>query len=378
MFEAAQEQLKRIVARLYERLCLAFVTIQVKSARSRRDFSSIKIVSAFQRHNGITAGAELQSAAMNRLGIQAEMLDATAVIRNPMFRLRHTPGTAYIFHAGGPNIPNLMLSVLPAVTSAYRIAYLAWELASPPDWPDLSLVIDEIWTTSEFSRQSLLKAGYKIPIQIVPHTIPTLPRRTRKPGPFTVLVMADARSGFMRKNPAGAVAAFLQAFGSNTDAKLILKLTGKGSALVNFDARTRELIDSHANIEVIDGHLNQNEINSLFDRTDVFLSLHRAEGFGIPMLEAMARGIPVIATAYSGNMQFMNENCAIMIGYTLTATMNDAVYGHYTSAQWADPDIEQAAQALKRLATDDTYYEAPATAGYQKAEYQNTVWSLPV
>src|SRR3984885_2020054 len=85
------------------------------------------VVAALGRNNGITSGARLQWNALRQLGVDAELLDVTPSLRNPLFRMPHRPGTAYVFHAGGPQTASLIGSVLPHVVKAHRIAYWAWE-----------------------------------------------------------------------------------------------------------------------------------------------------------------------------------------------------------------------------------------------------------
>ncbi len=298
-------------------------------------------------------------------------------MQNPLFRLAHNPGTAYIFHAGGPQIPNLLLTTLPATANAYRVAYLAWELSIPPDWPDLTPLVNEIWTTSAYSRSSLLKAGYKIPVHIVPHNIPARPIHVRGSSRFTVMAMSDARSGLVRKNPGGAVEAFCKAFGNDQAARLILKLNGKNAASNGLHPSTLREIERHSNVEIIDEYMDESDLNRLFYDVDVFLSLHRAEGFGLPMLEAMSRGIPVVATGWSGNTQFMDDSSAALVPFKLISTKDDPVYGHYHQATWADPDISAAAALLLRLAVDREYYDALALGGHQRAEQLDNSWRLP-
>jgi len=376
---AITQSLKQIFTPTYLAVCHQYAKTQISpsSICVDRNLADIRIVTALQRQNGITNGAVLQCAAMRRRGLNAALLDISKGMRNPLFRLEHSPGTAYIFHAGGPQIPNLLLTTLPATANAYRVAYLAWELSVPPDWPDLTPLVNEIWTTSAYSRSSLLKAGYKIPVHIVPHNIPPKPIRVRGSSRFTVMAMSDARSGFVRKNPDGAIEAFCKAFGNDQAARLILKLNGTNAASNGLGPSTLRKIERHSNIEIIDGYMDESALNRLFSEVDVFLSLHRAEGFGLPMLEAMSRGIPVVATGWSGNMQFMDDSSAALVPFNLIGMKDDPIYGHYRQATWADPDISTAAASLLRLAVDREYYDALAFRGHQRAEQLDNAWRIP-
>ncbi|WP_158745768.1 glycosyltransferase family 4 protein [Acidisphaera sp. L21] len=327
-----------------------------------------------QKRNGISHGAALQVAALRRAGLQAELLDATAALRNPRFRIPHQAASAYVFHSGGPQLAAMVSSVLPQARHAWRIAYWAWELAAPPkDWPQPGSLVQEIWTPSRFARDSLARR-FTQPMHVVPHAIPVAPQpRFRPDQPFTVLTMADSRSSYVRKNPAGAVRAFCQAFGPDSPARLLVKLNGKGVD------RAELLGDAQAwpNIQVIDGFLDDDALRSLYLSADVLLSLHRAEGFGLPMLEAMALGVPVIATAYSGNLDFMTEVTGMLVPARTVPVHDTAVYMRYADAVWADPDEAAAAAALRRLAGDPGFYAVMAQAAYRAAEALATGWQLP-
>ena len=121
-----------------------------------------------------------------------------------------------------------------------------------------------------------------------------------------MLTLADSRSSASRKNPAGAVEAFRRAFGDSDRARLIVKLNGRPDEM---SALSRAL--AGPGVETLCGHLDDAAMAALYDRVDALISLHRAEGFGLPMLESMARGVPVVATGWSGNMDFMGARDSV-------------------------------------------------------------------
>jgi glycosyltransferase involved in cell wall biosynthesis len=335
-----------------------------------RDFSRIKIVAAMRRRNGITAGAHFQYQGMRQLGLNVEILDATDAMRNPLFRIDHEPGSAYIFHSGGPQIASLLCSVVKEAANAYRIAYWAWELPDPPQWPDCD-VVSEIWTPSDYARASLMKR-FRQPIQTLPHFI--VPQRARERsdhGPFTVLVVADSRSSLARKNPAGAIEAFARAFGQSKSARLVLKLNGADAGSL-----CREFAGA-CNVEVIDHYLDEEAMQALYASADVLLSLHRAEGFGLPMAGAMAHAVPVVATGWSGNLAFMNEGNSVLVPYRTVPVSDETVYSRYTNSVWAEPDIDFAADALRRLAEDRSYYDGVARAAHAAVVEFARNWKIP-
>ncbi len=342
----------------------AELTYRMLRGRSgQRDFSRVVIVAALSRNNGIACGARLQAQALRALGIETALLDATPALRNPLFRIPHDPGTAYVFHSGGPQTASLIGSVLPHAATAHRIAYWAWELPDPPDgWERCDRNVAEIWTPSTFSQRSLATIMRR-PITVVPHHIPAAPpRERRKYGPFQVLAMADSRSSLSRKNPEGAVRAFRQAFGLSSSAHLTLKLSGRAEEIAAFEESLGDMLRSET-ITIIRGHLDDAALTALYRRTDVLLSLHRAEGFGLPMLEAMAHGVPVVGTGWSGNLEFMHAENSLLVPHALVAVQDPAAI--YRGSRWAEPDLNAAAQSLRRLAESPALYRQIAAAAHR-------------
>ncbi len=346
--------LKRYLQEGYLAGCSAWTKRLVGGKAGPRRFERIAIVAAFGKQNGITRGALLQWQALRRLGVEAEMVDATPALRNPFYRVPHRPPTAYVFHSGGPQTASLLAAVLPAARDAYRIAYWAWELPEPPpDWLGCDDPFNEIWTPSRFSRDSLMQMTQR-PVAVVPHYPAPEPARKRADrGPFTVLTMADSRSSLTRKNPEGAVLAFASAFGRSAAARLLLKISASDAELQALDARLGGALQA-PNIEIIRDFMSEEALSALYGRADLLLSLHRSEGFGLPMLEALARGIPVVATAWSGNTDFTTRQNSLLVPYALVPVADAA--GIYRGSHWAEPDLAAAAAALRRLAEDKALY----------------------
>jgi glycosyltransferase involved in cell wall biosynthesis len=356
--------LRRSLVDTYQAGTAALVAGLVRGRTGPRDFRRVVVVAALGRNNGIASGARLQYAALRQCGVEAELLDATRALRNPLFRIPHRAGSAYVFHSGGPQTASLIGAVMPQAAQAFRVGYWAWELPDPPlDWSGCERNLDEVWTPSSFSRTSLARCC-SLPIAVVPHHVPARPPRQRRPGrPFTVLVIADSRSSLSRKNPAGALRAFRIAFGSSPDARLLLKFAGD-------DAQLRSLADGRGhvldggNIRLVREHLDDAALANLFREADALLSLHRAEGFGLPMIEAMAHGLPVVATGWSGNLEFMDDTDSCLVPYRIVPVSDASAV--YAASRWAEPDVEAAARALRRLATEPAFYARLAAAAHAR------------
>ena len=249
-----------------------------------------------------------------------------------------------------------------------RIGYWAWELEQfPHGWERGFAGLDQLWCPSSFTATSL---GLRSPVPVspLPHLLDwaraerlralraATPRRGR---PFTCLFAFDFWSTVGRKNPYGVVDAFQQAFPRrrswlqrSPEARLVLKLASS-KQFPQATAALRERIASDSRISLISEHLSTQEFDALYASTDALVSLHRAEGFGLSLAEAMAAGIPVVATGYSGNLDFMPPGSAELIPYTLTPIRRTE--GDYRAGwRWAEPDLESAARALRRLAEQPT------------------------
>ena len=170
--------------------------------------------------------------------------------------------------------------------------------------------------------------------------------------------MADSRSSFTRKNPAAAVEAFRRAFGTSTDARLVVKLNGNRK---DVDTLVRSLRLA-PNDTVISEFVDDAALGELLRSADTLLSLHRSEGFGLPMLEAMAHGVPVVGTGWSGNTDFMDEDNSLLVPYRLVPVTDPA--GIYSNSIWAEPDVDAAADLLRQLAGDEALHTRLAKAAH--------------
>ena len=148
--------------------------------------------------------------------------------------------------------------------------------------------------------------------------------------------------------------AFTQAFAPGAGAILVLKSVNGDRHPIEL-GRLRAAATGRDDIRIIDGYLEHTRFLLLMDRCDVYVSLHRAEGFGLTLAQAMSLGKPVVATGYSANTEFMSAENACLVSHRLVAVPEGC--GPYpTTARWADPDVAEAARMLRRL------FEHPAEA----------------
>lgn len=235
------------------------------------------------------------------------------------------------------------------------IAYWAWELDTlPASWTKLLDTIDEVWCPSRFVADAVRAANKDISITIIPHAI-AIPTRHRYPrthfvlpeNTFLFLFMFDFYSIFERKNPLAVIRAFTRAFPDGEPVGLVIKCSNPEIDRKNFEALKRTA-SADPRIRLIPGYLDREEVTSLMNVCDAYVSLHRAEGFGLGIAEAMALAKPVVATSYSGPADFMTEENSFPVPYVLVPLTKD--FGPYhTGNRWADPDEVQASQLMRLI-----------------------------
>jgi glycosyltransferase involved in cell wall biosynthesis len=169
-------------------------------------------------------------------------------------------------------------------------------------------------------------------------------------GALVVLNVFHLGSAFSRKNPLAAIAAFRKAFGDAPDRVLAIKVIDNGAQWARRELDTA--IAGAANIRLIEGMLPEADMAGLMAAADIVISLHRSEGFGLVPAQAMALGKPVIATAWSGNLEFMNKDNSALVSYSLVPVRDPEGVFAADGQLWADANVEEAAAWLARLAGD--------------------------
>jgi glycosyltransferase involved in cell wall biosynthesis len=241
------------------------------------------------------------------------------------------------------------------LSSRYNIAFWFWETTKLPDyWVTVSELFNEIWVGSSFC-ESVVAAKISKPITRIPLNVsatepdPSLGRRELglpEKG-FLFLTMMDFFSRPERKNPFGTIEAFEKAFGSgSTEAYLIVKVTNSG--ISRELQRLKDLSRNNSRIIILDRFLARSELQSLISNIDCLVSLHRAEGFGLPIAEAMSFGKPVIATDWSANMDFMTNENSFPVSYDIVK-LNSCAPPYPKGTIWANPRIDEAAEVMKKL-----------------------------
>jgi glycosyltransferase involved in cell wall biosynthesis len=256
------------------------------------------------------------------------------------------------------------------VNNRLNVAFVWWELTNLPQYLiDAAKVFDVLIAGSDFLYSALSNNITGIPILRAPHpvSIPEGIQANRKrfklpENDFIVFMGFDPYSNIDRKNPYAAIDAFNLAFPDKSDCHLAIKVnySGGGSKTIEDNLnRLNAFVESDSRIHLIQESLSYFDLLSLYVSCDAFISLHRSEGLGLIPLEAMRLGKPVVATAWSGNMSYMNYNNACLVDLDFVPIEpNSQYYGSEAlgiECKWAEPNISQAAAWLKKLA-EDSYF----------------------
>ncbi len=258
--------------------------------------------------------------------------------------------------------------------SSYRIGFWTWELDElPPEWDQAFRAYDEIWVPSGFC-QAAVAARSPVPVVRIPYCVsaPAASAKERAdfaipPDRFVFLTVFDMRSSFDRKNPLAVLRAFHTAFPDGSNCELVVKINhasadpGKLQALRDEAAGRR--------IRLVEETWRHEDVVALIRACDCLVSLHRSEGFGLVLGEAMLMEKPVITTAYSGNLDFTTPHTAFLVNYKL----QEVGYGNAPyppRSLWADPSVEDAARQMKLVYEDERLRTERARAGRLLIETQ--------
>lgn len=283
---------------------------------------------------------------LNRLGVTSERFVLAADFHN----VQALPERPVVL------VMNASMAVKAShAIKAYRgsiiiISYSAWELPNPP----VGLVeapIDIVLAGSRFAEKSL---GIARPDTIyLPLLVESRPLRFGRNvaigGPFTFLSVLNLCSYSSRKNPWGVINAFSTAFApQDFGVRLVLKISGS-----NCDPREYQKLlaaaDQDRRIVINSRRLSDKAMHQIFDRCDAYVSLHRSEGFGRTIAEAMQNKKPVIATAWSGSMDLTEREVSFLCDFVLRP-LADKEYVEFTGQTWAEPDTAHAARLMAHVA----------------------------
>ena len=316
----------------------------------------------------IGMGEQVRSSfrALRSIGLRPALLDVYGGLRpDPEAEAEFGPfltdgfRTVNLFHINGDEVEPVLthLAGRPSPPRMWRAVSPLWELPEyPAHWARQLERFDEVWASSRYLEQALLNAVQRPVVHLPPACEVVLSSfRGRRffgipEATYAFLYSFDLRSWVTRKNPVQWWLPFARSCRSALTTRRCWCLKINGAELG--DDRYRTFVDSLADLGdrllVLPRTLSDDEMKSLVRCCDCYVSLHRSEGFGRGPAEAMVLGKPVIATRWSGNLDYMNDGNSLLVDCTLTPVPPDA-YPHWQGQHWAEPDVEQATAHMVTL-----------------------------
>jgi glycosyltransferase involved in cell wall biosynthesis len=343
----------------------------------------VNIVGYSSLKSGLGANLLMSHDAFSSLGLPVAAFNdhwdeiRELAVRTNGVRPLETRRPVVLFHINPDAVPQAIARIDARMEEAYKIGFFLWELSDAPVHHDLGLaLVDEIWTPTEYVREVYAK---KVPGRVVnvgkglrPATpTPGLSRESfgLSPSAFTFLSYFDFDSSIERKNPLATVRAFKAAFPKERgeDVALVMKCYNVreghwGNRFGHWDALLEEVAQD-GRIRLLNRYVSDGDLMALLSLCDSFVSLHRSEGFGYGPAQALWFEKPLVVTDYSGTKDYANETTAFVVPYALRFLRPNEFLYDVPGAQWAEPDIEEASRALRRVREDTAAARARAEAG---------------
>lgn len=352
----------------------------------------VRVIGMLTSRSGLGQNARHSVAALQHASVSHDTLSVSLNDRSvpeQTLSLRSVDAAnVNLWHMNPDNLPEAVAALDPGLYErSYNIGFFAWELDRQPRAHMLALDwIDELWVPSEYCAKSFRTATHK-PIIVMPHCLVIPPDVTGVPrselgvadSAFIVHSGFDMHSWPQRKNPLGSIQAFKLAFPSDPDVRLLLKIRNGGNiGLVDSDLdgvgeAVLELADADERILVDIEERSYRDTLGLLAGSDCHLSLHRSEGFGYGVAEALALGVPVVASDFSATSEFATSENAWLVPADVRLLEEGEYYLAPPGASWGEPDIEAAAQILRDVRSGGAPVEEKVANGVQTAAMHFTL-----
>jgi glycosyltransferase involved in cell wall biosynthesis len=361
----------------------------------------VQIVGPFEKASGLGQATRLSAEALERTGLSVNRVNFG--LDNPApegfstasaASTRYRPARVNLIHLNAESVPLIFAYEPDAFSGAYNIGYFFWELDSPALCHYLALdLLDEIWVSSDYGvsiYRGPAKGKPVINVGMAYEEPPAIDRAAARAaldrrlglrgGEFVVLTTFDSYSFVQRKNPLGAIEAFRRAFEGVPEARLVIKTQNRTNVFDPAQDRIWNRVDAalaqDPRIVLVNETLDYRALLELKAACDGYLSLHRSEGWGFGMIEAMALGVPVVCTGYSGNLEFCSEETAWLVDHEEVALAPDDYIFVRRGQKWAEPDIDHAARQLRALHADPARRAARAEAARRRVRADFSVEAI--
>jgi glycosyltransferase involved in cell wall biosynthesis len=325
----------------------------------------IDVVGYLNAEVGIGEAGRLACEAMRTAGLPITAINFGLTLSRQGLNYAHDSSLRYrtlFLAANADQIPVLAQRLQPGLLEKrYVISQWFWELEQLPTWYEAAYEhVDEVWAPTKFIFDAMkdhLPGDVELRHMQLPLLPPTVDLSLQREDlglgeEFVFLFTFDFFSVLKRKNAIGLVEAYCSAFSPGEGARLIIKS-------INGHARLRELerlkwaARNREDVMFLDDYMTPARVARLMELSDCYVSLHRSEGLGLTMAEAMHLGKPVIATAYGGNLDFMTGENSLLVPWSYTE-VGEGADSYDPTALWAEPDLQAAANQMRLLYEDRT------------------------
>jgi len=332
----------------------------------------VQMIGPFQKASGLGQASRLSQKIMEQTGYSVNAVDFG--MDNPAPEGFSQVGELSTYKRARVNLIQLNAESIPLAfayqpdvfSGAYNIAYVYWELDTPALCHYLGMgMVDEIWVAADYGVK-IYKPHMDQPVVNVGMCYEDVGeidrtsarafvnRRFRLKGnEFVFLVAFDSFSFVQRKNPVAVLEAFRKAFADRPDVRLVVKTQNRNSVMDPQQLKIWRQVDGimaqDSRIRLINETLSYGDLLLLKKGSDCYISLHKSEGWGFGMIEAMGIGVPVVCTGYSANMDFCSDETAWLVNYR-EARLDPQDYIFVRKDQhWAEPDVGHAARQLRAV-----------------------------
>lgn len=338
----------------------------------------VTIVGMLQSNSGLGKAARLTMEALKKHKTKVTCFDISKFFNASIVPVPLPPtieddeGGVIIIQNSSIHLPFILFLLgRKKIANKKIIAYIAWELeVLPKSWVVASRLVDEIWVPSVFASHAFKQEKNMPPIKVIPHPLNILKHGHKiklsseiTKYPKKILHISTLGAQFSRKNVRAVVYIFKKLYSCSKAVCLLLKISGH-------DMQQRQLINKMVgnanNIFIIDKNLSEKEIYGLIEASYMLLSLHRSEGFGLCIAEAMMLKTPVVATNWSANTEFF-QNRNFLVKYKLVPVDDPqelSAYQYKQIPKWAEPDYKDAAAKIMQLIAHDIISHKYADESY--------------
>jgi len=334
------------------------------------DILDVQVIGPFEKASGLGQATRLSARVIEKAGFSINKVDFDLDNPAPVgFNNKENISTLKnakinLIHLNAESVP-LVFAYMPDVfEDSYNIGYFYWELDSPAKCHDLALdLLDEVWVSTEYGVQQYKPVTNK-PVINVGMTYEKIKSSTYEESrsflmnsydinkeDTVFLATFDSFSFIQRKNPLGVLNAFRDAFKDKEEVKLLIKTHNKDFIADPVQLKIWEeidsIVDSDDRIILINETFQYEDLLKFKKGCDCYISLHRSEGWGFGMIESMNLNLPVIATGYSGNLEFTNDENSWLVDYKEVYLKPDDYIFVLPGQKWAEPSIESASKAMR-------------------------------